>query len=194
MFAALYRGGFMKSGRICLIALMSAFLLVGGVSSAKDLKGKLGAGFNSQLSPRDVDALSGIYWINNELGIQGLVGFQFNDVVDEFDAGAKVHFKIKDEENLHVDAIGGVGIVHLNPDEGDSENAFWASIGLGIEYFFSGLPNLGFSTEVGFTLVDIDDNTTFGSSADTFVGAGIHYYFDLFVPSVKKTSGLEADE
>ena len=108
--------------------------------------------------------------------------------------GGKVYFKLKDEENLHVDAIAGLGFARIDPDKGSTETAKWISVGIGIEYFFSGLPNLGFSTEVGVTMMDYDDNTSFGTMADSFVGAGIHYYFDFLSPSVKKPEEVEAVE
>ena len=82
----------------------------------------------------------------------------------------------------------GVGV---DPDRGSTETAKWLSVGIGIEYFFSGLPNLGFSTEVGLTMMDYDDDNSFGTTADSFVGAGIHYYFDFLSPTVKKPQETE---
>jgi len=153
---------------------------------AKDLKGTLGVGFNSQFGSEDLDSISGKYWINNELAVQGLLGFKYSDEYDELNMGGRAYFKIKDEENLHVDAIAGLGFTRLDPDHGSTDTATWVNAGIGIEYFFSGLPNLGFSTEVGLTFVDTDDDTIFGTTADSFVGAGIHYYFDFLTPTVKK--------
>ena len=124
----------------------------------------------------------------------GYLGLSLQYDTDEFDLGGKVLFKVKDEENLHVDVIAGVGIANVDPDVGSSETAKWAKAGVGIEYFFSGLPNLGFSTEVGFTVMDFDDDTSFGTSADTFVDAGIHYYFNFLSPSVKKPVETTTDE
>jgi hypothetical protein len=169
--------------RICV--LLSLVMLFAGGVFAKDLKGHLGLGFNSQLSPQGVDAFSAKFWLNNELCVQGILGFRYTDDADEMDFGGKVHFKIKDEENLHVDVIAGLGFAYVNPDRGSSDTATWMSGGMGVEYFFSGLPNLGFSTEIGFSLIDYDDDTSVGTTADTFVGAGIHYYFDFLSPTIK---------
>ena len=157
---------------VCICAL-----LVTGTVYAKDLKGQFGLGFSSQLSPNDMNSVSGKYWLNNELGFQGIFGFEFSDDVDEYDLGGKVMFKIADEENMYVAAIGGLGLAHVDPDGGNSDTGWWVSAGVGIEYFFSGLPNLGFSTELGLKLTDYRDNTSFSTAADTFVSAGIHYYF-----------------
>ena len=65
--------------------ILCAFILILGVLAgpglAKDLKGNLGVGFNSQFSTQDVDSLSAKYWINNELAVQGLFGFNFSDSI-----------------------------------------------------------------------------------------------------------------
>jgi len=182
----------MKTIRIFGICIL-VFAVMAGSVWAKDLKGNLGIGFNSQFSPNDVDALSAKYWINNELAVQGLLGFNYSDTTDELDVGGKVYFKIKDEENLHVDAIAGVAFARVDPDEGSTETATRLNVGIGIEYFFSGLPNLGFSTEVGFAILDYDDDTSFGTTADSFVGAGIHYYFDFLSPTVKQPEPEETE-
>jgi hypothetical protein len=182
----------MKTTRlISIFVFVLALVLMTSSVMAKDLKGNLGVGFNSQFSPHGVDSISGKYWIGDKLAVQGLIGFNYSDSRDENDLGAKVYYKIKDEENLHADAFCGLGFAHVNPDPGDAETAIWLSFGGGIEYFFSGLPNLGFSTEVGLTLMDYDDDTSFGTNADSFIGAGIHYYFDLMSPTVKKPAKAE---
>jgi hypothetical protein len=177
---------------ICAVILILGVLA--GPALAKDLKGNLGIGFNSQFSPQDLDSLSAKYWINNELAVQGLLGFNYSDAYDETDIGGKVYFKVNDEENLHVDVFAGLGLSRVDPDKGSTETGKWISIGMGLEYFFSGLPNLGFSTEVGLTMTDYDDDTSFGTMADSFVGAGIHYYFDFLSPSVKKPAETGATE
>ncbi len=84
-----------------------------------------------------------------------------------------------------------LGFSRVNPDNGNADTANWINVGIGIEYFFSGLPNLGFSTEVGLTFMDNDNNDSFGTTADSFVGAGIHYYFDFLSPTVKKPKETE---
>lgn len=172
-------------------AFILILVILASPALAKDLKGQLGLGYNAQFSPEDLDSLSAKYWINNELAVQGLFGFNFSDPSNEIDIGGKVYFKVKDEENLHVDVLAGLGFARVDPDRGSTETAKWLSVGIGIEYFFSGLPNLGFSTEVGLTMMDYDDDNSFGTTADSFVGAGIHYYFDFLSPTVKKPQETE---
>ena len=164
-----------------LVKLFTVILFCLLVSStglfAKDLKGRVGLGFNSQLSPNGINSVSLKIWTTSDICIQPILGFQFTDLVNEIDIGGKLLYKIKDEKSINVYTGGGIGIAIVDPDLGDSETAF--SIGgiLGVEYFFSGLPNLGFSSEIEFGVSDYVDNTTVGLEADTFLTAGIHYYF-----------------
>ena len=111
---------------ICLCTLM-----VAGTVYAKDLKGKVGLGFNSQLSENGMDSVSAKYWLNNDLGFQGIFGFTFSDDVDELDLGGKVMYKLIDEDNMYVAGIGGLGMSRVDPDQGDSDTGWWLSGGVG---------------------------------------------------------------
>jgi hypothetical protein len=166
----------MRKVKFIAILLIIIFVSASNVA-AKDMLGLVGIGFNSQLSPRDITSISVKYWAGSKLCLQGMFGFQMTDTVDEFDIGGKVLFSIKNEQNMHVYAGGGLGIANIDWDQGDSDTAFSLNGVLGVEYFFSGLPNLGFSTELGLMFRDYDDNDSVGSDADTFFTAGMHYYF-----------------
>ena len=171
-----------------LTTVSCVFMLVSTSVYAKDLKGNLGVGFNSQLSPQGVDSLSAQYWINNELSVQGILGFRYSDESDEIDLGGKVHFKIKDEENLHVDVIAGIGFAQVDPDVGSSETDTWIGAGVGIEYFFSGLPNLGFSTEVGIALLDFDDRAIMTENIWGYLWGKLAYGAQLFATALTNDS------
>lgn len=173
----------MKTKRIALF--LGVLFFIAGNVCAKDLGGKLGVGFNSQLTARDVSSISAKYWISDDLGAQGILGFYSDDDYNEFDMAGKILFKLKDEENLHVDAFGALGFTRYEYDDGDDDSGISMAGGLAIEFFFSGLPNLGFSSEVGLAFSDISDNSSFKTTSDTFITAGIHYYFD-FAPSYSK--------
>ena len=183
----------MKSTRITLIAFL-IILFITATGYAKDLKGRLGIGFNSQLTARSVNSISMKYWLSSNLGFQGTFGFVSSDDYDELDLGGKVLFKIQDEKNLHVDAFGGLGFVNYDPEIGDNDSGLAISGGLAIEYFFSGLPNLGFSSEIGMQLSDINDNSSFKTTADTFITAGIHYYFRSIAPPNNEPDALPKND
>jgi len=163
-----------------VIILLVVFIVVCyGNALAKDLQRRLGVGFNSQLSLGDfeVDSISVKYYTNSKLCLQGIFGFVMSDPVDVINFGGKALFTIKEEQNMNVYAGGGIGIANVDPDNADSDTAFLLSGILGLEYFFNGLPNLGFSTELGLTFFDYDDLDAVGTMADSFLSAGIHYYF-----------------
>ncbi len=145
---------------------------------AKDLNGRVGLGFNSQLSPNGINSASLKIWTTPDICLQPILGFEFTDDVNEIDIGGKLLYKLKDEKNMNVYTGGGIGVAIVDPDVGDSETAFSIGALLGVEYFFSGLPNLGFSSEIEFLVSDYLENTTVGLDADTFLTAGIHYYFE----------------
>ena len=166
----------MKVFKLLTIICMCS-LLVAGTVYAKDLKGKIGLGFNSQLSENGMDSVSAKYWLNNDLGFQGIAGFTFSDDINEFDLGGKVMYKLIDEQNMYVAGIGGLGYTRVDVDGGGDDSGLWLSGGVGLEYFFNGLPNLGFSTEISLVYSDYRDNSSFNTAADTAVSAGIHYYF-----------------
>ena len=159
------------------VILLVVLLLSMSNASAKDLLGRIGIGFNSQLSPYGINSISIKYWPGPTFCLQGMLGFQMTDDVDVFDLGGKMLFRIKSEQNMNVYAGGGLGIANTDPDQGDSDTSFSLSGVLGVEYFFSGLPNLGFSTELGLMFRDYNNNDSVGSDADIFSTAGIHYYF-----------------
>ncbi len=171
----------MKARQLTTIVTLLLMLATNHVY-AKDLTGNLGVGFNTQLSSRGTDSISVKYWFNNEIGIQTIFGFLSSDDYDEYNLGSKVYFKVKDEKNLHVDLFGGLGFTHVDPNDEDSDTDILLDGGLAIEYFFNGLPNLGFSTNLGVAFSDYDDNNSFGTTADTAISAGIHYYFDVVTP------------
>ena len=159
--------------------LLSTIILIAGNAYAKDMSGRLGFGFTSQFSPNQIDAVSAKYWLNTNLCFQGILGTQLNsDDTNEIDFGGKVFFKIKDEKNMHLLVGGNMVIAYEDPDKGDSVTTVFLGGLVGVEFFLSGLPNLSFSTEIGFGIANNDNNTKIGFDADTFLTAGIHYYFE----------------
>ncbi|MGA1842901.1 MAG: hypothetical protein ACMUIU_19975 [bacterium] len=166
----------MKKVKLIAILLIIIFVSASNVA-AKDMLGLFGIGFNSQLGSRDFSSISVKYWAGSRLCVQGMLGFQLADDVDEFKIGGKGLYVIKTEENMNVYVGGGLGIVNTDPNQEKSDTSFLISGVLGLEYFFSGLPNLGFSTELGLIFSDYKDNDSVGTGAYTFLSAGIHYYF-----------------
>ncbi|MGA1844704.1 MAG: hypothetical protein ACMUIS_09095 [bacterium] len=168
----------MKKTAIIILCVVFVVGFIGN-AAAKDLQRRLGVGFNSQLGVGDygVDSLSIKYYTDSKLCLQGVFGFVMSDPVDMINIGGKALYTVKEEQNMNVYAGGGIMIANVDPDGADSDTAFLLSGILGVEYFFSGLPNLGFSTELGLSFLNYDEYDAVGTTADSFLSAGIHYYF-----------------
>lgn len=183
----------MTSSKRIIFILLSLFIISGN-AYAKDLGGMLGIGYNSQLSAQEINSISAKYWIDDHMGVQGIFGFISGDDYDELNIGGKFLYKIKDEDNLHLDAFGALGLTDHDPDDADGYTGITLGGGMAMEFFLSGLPNLGFSTEIGFIFTDKDDTSAFGTTSDTFITAGIHYYFNLSGSSKSSTTKTKVEE
>lgn len=157
-------------------------------AQAKDMTGLWGVGFTKAFSPAgsDMTSVSARYWLDKQLGFEGLFGYQLvnNDNGDDersMSLGGRFLIKMVEEDNLH--AYGGAGLALLyhkiKHDNGDDEGGGGVGVEAfaGVEYFFQGLPNLGFSSEVGLRLADTGDTTVFGTGGGSFIDLGIRYYF-----------------
>ncbi|MDD5688374.1 MAG: hypothetical protein PHE88_11160 [Elusimicrobia bacterium] len=135
---------------------------------------RTGIGFNSQLSNLGVDSLSIRYWTTKKVAIEALLGFSLGDNTI-FNIGGKFLTVLKAEQNLNLYGFGIIGIE--NYDLGyASDTSFMAGGGFGVEFFLSGLDNLGFGTELGLIYKNINDNNQFGTSSGWLSSVGIRYY------------------
>lgn len=152
-------------------------------ASAKDLSGMWGVGFSKSFAPEGsgLSSLAVRYWVDRQLAVEVLGGFRVvdrDDGPDErfYSLGGRFLIKIVEEDNLHV--YGGGGLAWLRERRhGDSDNGVGVEAFAGVEYFFQGLPHLGFTGEVGLGLSDVGDRTTFGTNGESFVNLGLRYYF-----------------
>ena len=152
-------------------------------ASAKDLSGKWGVGFTKAFAPEGsgLSAIGVRYWVDRQLGVEGLFGYKSvnrddDDDRRDFNLGARFLIKMVEEDNLH--AYGGAGLALLySKVEDESDTGVGVDAFVGVEYFFQGLPNLGFSSEVGLGLSDVGSTTTFGTQGESFVNLARHYYF-----------------
>lgn len=141
---------------------------------------RIGVGFNSQLSQAGVNSVSVRYWADDRIGFDGMLGFALGDNNKYFDLGGKILFVLRKEQNASIYGFGLLGIENAstkNPFTGDttSDTGVTVAGGLGAEFFLTGLPNLGFSTELG-----LGYNSTskiFGTFGNWIPSAGVRYYF-----------------
>ncbi len=167
----------LRRGLLLSCLSLTLLFLLPSQAEARDLRGRLGLGFNNNFS--SLTSISVKYGIptNKEtlnLQIQAMVGFAFlKDQDDRFFAGGRVLIPILAEDNLNLYAGVGAGYVRFH----DAKQGVRASAVVGVEFFLFGLENLGLSAEFGLNLDAgnqiLDVQTTGGTQASV----GVHYYF-----------------
>lgn len=197
---------------LAIISLAAALVAVAPASSQAE--GSIGVGWQSICGAR---CISVKYVVGSSFQLQGIAGhasLTIDDPTVEYDDGSKEHlgmsvdtsawmlggralFVLNSETNMDVYIGAGVGYLLMSgdfEDQGDEIGLSGSALGLhavlGIEYRFQGLPNLGFSTEIGAgyaLLNDIEVDAPSGSSDATLkpgtsvtyslVAFGMHYYF-----------------
>jgi hypothetical protein len=165
--------------RLLLLSSLSLLLLLllPSGAQARDLRGRLGIGFNNNFS--SLTSISVKYGIptNKEtlnLQVQAVVGFAFlKDQDDRFFAGGRVLVPILAEDNLNLYTAIGAGYVRFH----DSKQGLRASAVVGVEFFLFGLENLGLSAEFGLSLDVGNQILDVQTTAGTAAAVGVHYYF-----------------
>ncbi|MCP4870656.1 MAG: hypothetical protein GY898_18290 [Proteobacteria bacterium] len=160
---------------LLIVALCS--LLLPSLASAKDLRKKVGIGFNNNFSA--VSSLSvkvGLPTAKETVNVQlqGLVGFSLTTTsLETFFAGGRVLLPFVAEDNLNVyGAIGG-GYVRFST----ATAAARVQAVIGAEFFMFGLERLGFSAEFGVNLDVAPGVFEIGTTSGTAASVGVHYYF-----------------
>ncbi|OGS44506.1 MAG: hypothetical protein A2539_01235 [Elusimicrobia bacterium RIFOXYD2_FULL_34_15] len=163
-----------------LVGLISVCLVSSG--DAKDTAKRImekgpsrtGIGFNNQLSNLGITSLSIRHWATRNTGFEGLIGFSLGDNTI-FDIGAKLLMVLKKEDNLSVYSYGLAGIESFDVNS-QNDTSLTLGAGFGIEFFLTGLSNLGFGTELGLSFSNANNRSQFGTSSGFISSVGIRYY------------------
>ncbi len=167
-----------------LLFLVTPLLCLSHDAAAKDLRGRIGAGFNQQFG--HVSALSVRYAIPTKshainVHIEANFGLDTaseptpdpdnNDFVSNRSvfSGGRVLYGVVAEDNMNLFVGGGVGML-TNSDS----NTIRLQPSMGADFFLFGLDNLGFTVEWG---LNIDTGGSPGVETAAAVGAGVHYWF-----------------
>ena len=163
--------------------VLPLLLMMPADASAKDLRKKLGIGFNNNFtSLTSVSVKFGLPTPKPTLNfqVQALAGFGLakNEPARAF-VGGRVLLPIVAEDNLNVYAALGGGYLRVRPEgvTGDPIDAFRGQAVLGAEFFFFGLERLGFSAEFGINIDVGEDILSFETTSGTAASVGVHYYF-----------------
>lgn len=163
----------MKLLKITLtIVIMSLF---SSLVSAKEMPQRLGVGIKNNTS-ESLPSLAAVYHLNGLTAVTGGIGVDTKKDNSKFQINAGIRHVIFHENQLHYYAGGQLGLVTFeDPIEG-KENGFEANFLMGVEFFFTGLENVGFSFEGGLGLSSVKD-TRIRTLADDPFRAGIIFYF-----------------
>ncbi|MCX5782031.1 MAG: hypothetical protein NT145_04930 [Elusimicrobia bacterium] len=167
-----------------LVAVFLMLTLIAPLSFAKMGKAKksqaeqmYGLGFNTQTG---ISAVSLRYWKKGEIGFEGMLGYySYDNSTNGSLVGGKLLMPIKDEKNLTCYWFGMLGLRNQSV-AGASASGTFIGAGVGVEFFFEELPNLGFGAEIGLANTGGDAYTgtkgtaLFSGSIDS---VGIRYYF-----------------
>ncbi len=90
------------------------------------------------------------------------------------DIGGKILYLLKKEQHLKAYCFGMLGIEPYS-NTGTSGTNTYLAVGLGVEFFFQGLPDLSVGTEAGLGYSSL--NSQFGNMAGWLPSVGIRYYY-----------------
>ncbi|MCM2352370.1 MAG: organic solvent tolerance protein [Pseudobdellovibrio sp.] len=163
----------MKLLKITLtLAIMSLF---SSLVSAKEMPQRLGVGIKNNTS-ESLPSLAAVYHLNGLTAVTGGVGVDTQKDNSKFQINAGIRHVIFHENQLHYYAGGQLGLVTFEDPIDGKENGFEANFLMGVEFFFTGLENVGFSFEGGLGLSSVKD-TRIRTLADDPFRAGIIFYF-----------------
>ncbi len=157
-----------------LIMTMCVSLFVHAAFS-KEMPQRLGVGIKDNTS-KSLPSLAMVYHMNSVSAMTAGLGVDTERDYSSFQLNAGIRHVIFHETQLHFYAGGQLGLVTFeNPADG-KKSGFEANVLAGVEYFFTGLDNVGFSFEGGLGLSSIK-NTRIRTIADHPLRAGIIFYF-----------------
>lgn len=142
---------------------------------AKEMPQRLGVGIKDNTS-ESLPSLAGIYHLNGLTAMTGGIGVDTKKDYSKFQINVGVRHVIFHENQLHYYAGGQLGLVTFEEPITGKENGFEANFLMGVEFFLTGLENVGFSVEGGLGLSSVK-NTRIRTLADNPMRAGIIFYF-----------------
>jgi hypothetical protein len=176
---------------LCVIAAMTMVVAIQAEGEEKSSEpGELGVGYQGIFyggGNSRMDAAS-IRWKGSPVGVQGLIGQLNTDTGVEQNTlilAAKGLVNLIERENstFYVGPKIGMAWIDFTESDGtkkvDSTQLIFGAF-VGTEYFFQGLPEIGFNFEVGYDFAVGEDNTGKDDNANAYginVTLGANYYF-----------------
>jgi len=142
---------------------------------SKNLTGKIGLGFTSrQMST--TPALSMKFGLSNNTSAEAAVGIESGGSSDSLTIGGRFFRHAYQQDNINF-LLGISAFLMREEVNGAIETGFEASGLFGAEFFFDKIEPLGFMILAGIGIESRSNTITFATSGDSFITAGVHYYF-----------------
>jgi hypothetical protein len=153
-------------------------------AQAKDLQGRLGLGYNAQLSnlqyTNGEPGLSLKYGLTRDIAVEGIVSINTGGPTNTA-TGIKFFKNIFYEMNLNFYFMLGGAIASVSsPDSTgvlQSHSGAEFLTGFGAEFFIPGIDSLGFAMETGGSFDNLNGSFALKTMGVSFLNAGIHFYF-----------------
>lgn len=159
-----------------VVSTFALFLTTPLDANARSLSKRLGVGFVSQVaasSDRTLPMLDAKYYFSRRWAASLGIGFDTRTDGSEVAIGAKVFRNLFNNSEQNMNFYLGSGLAMLAKNGTKLQIQFF----LGGEFFFQGLPSLGFSFEGGVRGDNSRGKFALRTTGDTFLNAGIHFYF-----------------
>jgi len=157
-----------------ILSIFVSFLLA-EQGFAKDMTHRLGAGFKNNTSV-SVPSLSAVYYADKDTAYTASFGIDTLKNYTAMQGSVGLRYIVFFENNLNCYVGGQAGVINIEtPATGKQSGAEFLAVG-GVEFFFTGLENLGFTAEAGAGLATIGSTRIYTTALDP-VKAGFTFYF-----------------
>lgn len=157
------------------IMSLGMLLVLGLSAQAKDLTHRLGIGYKNNTT-LDLPSLAAVYYPTATMGLTGGVGVDTKKDYNSFQAMAGVRYIIYPETNLNFYGAGQFALVNFETPVDGKKNGVEVAGLFGVEFFLTGLENLGWTFEAGLSLATAG-NSRFRTVGDSPFRAGMIFYF-----------------
>lgn len=164
----------MKHFQARIFLLMVAAIAMTPMASAKDLTHRLGVGFKNNTSV-SIPSIAGVYFYSKDLAFTASVGLDTQKNASTFQASGGARYILFFENNMNAYISGQFGVINSEDATGKASGVEMLGLG-GVDFFFTGLENLGFTIEAGLGLSTLR-NTRMRTIADDPLRAGFTFYF-----------------
>ncbi len=143
---------------------------------AKDLTNRLGIGYANNFST-NIPSLAVRYYPNPKVAVGAELGVDTQQNNSNFGFQLNVHRVVFTEDNLNFFMGSSAGLISTQTAGSSTQSGFELAAFVGCQFFFTGLPNLGFNFDAGMGVDSISSQVRVRTIGDDPLHAGIYFYF-----------------